>query len=476
MSSSNRSDYQRYICRVCGYVYDEAKGDPEHGLAPGTRFEAIPDDWQCPDCLVTKADFELLAPAGPATEAVPATRWGAPAAETDAVVIVGGGMAGWAAAEELRRLDSERPIQLLATDSGDYYYKPQISNAFAKGLDGQSLLRETAAERGERLGITVLPRVRVLAIDRERRRLVTPRGGISYGDLILATGARPRHPVFPGDGPQPLAVNSLDDYRVLRRRLLERSGGRVAVIGAGLVGCELADDLVRGGYEVTLLEQAPRPLVGLLPEALADDLTARLGESGVTLHTGCGVSRIDALDSPSGGAAIQLTDGRRFEADRVISALGLIANTELAAATGLTCDQGITVDANLTTSDPHIRALGDCAAFGGRLRPYVTPLMAQARVIAANLSGTPTTYTPDPGTIQVKTTSLPLSVCPPDPATGTDGEWVCREQGPVGSLYLFEGQGRLLGFAASGELITRTPALEAALGRPLDAEMAMLAS
>ncbi|WP_372922220.1 rubredoxin, partial [Roseovarius sp.] len=135
--------FKRYVCLVCGYIYDEAQGDPEHGLPAGTRFEDIPDDWYCPDCQVTKADFVAMGdiPARGDSNTAPAPVVADMAGPRDAVVIVGAGMAGWAVAEGIRAREPDRPIRMLATDNGDYYIKPQLSNGFAKGLDAQSMVR-----------------------------------------------------------------------------------------------------------------------------------------------------------------------------------------------------------------------------------------------------------------------------------------------------------------------------------------------
>jgi rubredoxin---NAD+ reductase len=459
------ADFQRFVCLVCGYIYDEAKGDPEHGLAPGTRFDDIPDDWYCPDCHVTKADFVAVTRTAAQAEAASAVRvaggrLAASSGRDDAVVIIGAGMAGWAVAEGIRARDPLRPVVLLATDGGDYYIKPQLSNGWAKDLDAAAMVREPGAARAARLGIELLPFTRALEIDRGRLRVITPRGGIPYARLVLATGAQPRRIRLPGSAPPPLVLNDLRDYRRLRQVVDAQPGARIAIIGAGLVGCELAEDLRCGGYQVELLEQAQRPLARLLPEALGADLARALRSRGVELHPGVRIKRIDADGS---GQTLHLADGRAIAADAVVSALGIAPRTQLALDAGLACSEGIRVDERLQTSDPDIFALGDCAEHEGVLEPYVFALRAQAEVISDQLAGVERAYRPQPALVVVKTPSLPLTVCPPPP--GCPGIWQAVENGPEGSQLEYRSQGQLAGFALSGHCTGRVRELESALHR-----------
>ncbi len=485
---------QRFVCLVCGYIYDEATGDPEHGLAPGTRFADIPDDWMCPDCHVTKADFIALADvpvrAGPemagsglrgpglgrseagGSETGGARRLGGPVASRlqdpardEAVVIVGAGMAGWAVAEGLRARDPACPIRLLATDHGDYYVKPQLSTGFAKGLDAQAMIREPGAIRAQRLGIELLPFVRALAIDRTRRRVITPRGGIPYARLVLATGAQPRRLRLPGTGFAPLMLNDLRDYRRLRTVLAAHPGGHVAIIGAGLVGCELAEDLRAGGFEVTLLEQAQRPLERLLPDPLSADLAQTLMAGGIRLRSNAHV--VERLEAPGTVQRLRLADGEVIEADAVIAALGILPQTQLAQAAGLACHIGIGVNDRLQTEDLRIFALGDCIEQNGLLQPYVTALREQAEVLCAQLVGEDRRHQPRAAVVVVKTPSLPLTVCPP-PA-GASGRWQSVAGGAQGRHMEYREQGRLLGFALSGPYTAQARDLEAGLQPPQQA-------
>jgi len=456
-----RRAYRRWLCIVCGFIYDEAKGDPDGGLPPGTRYEDIPDDWECPDCGVRKADFVLLEDAAPVAAAVaPEPR----AAETDRpgqVVIVGGGMAAWHVAEALRRRDPARPITLISHCSADVYAKPALSNALARDKTPEQLVRVRATVEAERLGLSLLPHTRVLTIDTERRRVITARGGVPYGQLVLALGARQRTAELSGDGAdQVFQVNDLAGYRAFRRRLQQYSTARVLLLGAGLVGCEFADDLAAAGHAVTLLDLCELPLGRLLPPLLSRQLVAAFAARGITLRLGVSAR---AVHRAGEALRVELTDGGVLEADLMLSALGLEPETRLARRSGLRVGSGIQVDAQLRTSDPCIFALGDCSEHDGRLLPYVRPLREQAEVVAANLCGENRRYRPRAGVVTVKTPSLPLAVYAPDPAAA--GEWIPVLSEPHGTALEYRAGERLLGFALSGRHARAAAAYERRLAQ-----------
>ncbi len=222
---SEERPFQQYICRACGLIYDEAEGDPDSGLAPGTRFEDIPDDWECPLCGVTKADFEPFVPREPvdavAADASP-HRVGA--------VVVGAGLAGWAAVEALRALDRDLPITLVTACSGDRYHKPELSVALSRGQSADDLVRESGSEAARRLGVQLLPRTFVTGLSPQSRRLRTTRGTLSYTGLVLAMGARPALPAALPEA-HCWRVNDLAGWSGLQRALADGQA-RVAVVGA----------------------------------------------------------------------------------------------------------------------------------------------------------------------------------------------------------------------------------------------------
>ncbi|WP_295719967.1 FAD-dependent oxidoreductase [uncultured Halovibrio sp.] len=438
--------YRRYLCIVCGFIYDEAEGDPDGGLPPGTRYEDIPDDWECPDCGVSKADFVLLESPAEPQEAPAGRTQMQPGQDPDQVVVIGGGMAGWNLVEALRAEDSSRTVTLISHCDADVYPKPQLSAAAARNRQPDDLITVAGPERAQQLGINLMPRTRVLSIDTERRRIITPRGGVPYGALVLASGARQPRPSLAGDAAdRVMQVNDLHSYRRFRAETDAHAPSRILILGAGLIGCEFADDLSSAGHQVDLVDQASHPLTRLLPTTLSATLGWALREKGVNLHTGCTVQSVRT--TPEGLLAVQLDSGETVQSDVVLSALGLIPNVELARLAGAATGTGIQVDSRLQTSIPDIYAIGDCAEHNGQLLPYVRPLQEQAQALAANLCGHETHYQANAGTIVIKTPSLPLAVWAPE----EDGEWVEREADGQDIVLEHRSEDRLTGFALSGK-------------------------
>lgn len=380
--------YRQYICHACGLIYDEAKGDTDSGLAPGTRFEDIPDDWACPLCGVTKADFSLYDP--PSIDTLRARTesgaggWQHSRRGTPGVVVVGAGHAGWQAVEALRALDEEVPITLVTACAGDVYDKPMLSVAVARGLPTDALVKKRGAEAAVRLNVRLLAHTDAIRIDREQCQLRTTRGALRYGELILAHGAQAALP--PGlPASMCWRINHLDAYRKLRATL----GGAakdVLIIGAGLVGCELANDLALGGHRITLLDTQAAPLARWPKEQAGGLLLAAW--KGLPIRFLGGATVQSVIRDELGRYRVATACGQHLQADQIIACAGLQTPSRLARSAGLAWQGGIAVDpATLRTSDPHIHALGDCIAVNGQASRFIEPIARQARMIAANITG-----------------------------------------------------------------------------------------
>lgn len=236
-----------FICKACGLIYDEAKGDADSGLAPGTRFADIPDDWACPLCGVGKADFEphVVSELPQRRAASPATRLpqGAATRHNTGTVIVGAGRAGWQMAHALRERDPNMPITLVTACSGDIYDKPMLSVAIARGMAVDKLAREGGDQAAQRLGVRLLAHTQAVSITPDSRQLRTTRGTLRYRHLVLAHGAQARAlPQLPAA--LCWRINHLQAYARFREAL-GHSVQRIAIVGAGLIGSELANDLDR---------------------------------------------------------------------------------------------------------------------------------------------------------------------------------------------------------------------------------------
>lgn len=370
------------------------------------------------------------------------------------VVIVGAGLAGYTLVKELRKLAPDLPITLVTADSGDFYAKPTLSNALAQGLSPEGLVQAKAEVQAEKLKIRLIPHCRVRGIHRAVKQLDTDKGPIPYGRLVLATGAYARRPDFPG-AKATLSINHLDDYRLFRSRL--RPQAHVCILGAGLVGCELANDLATSGHRVTLIESGLQPLGRLLPDSLAQRLVDAFTTLGVRWRL---ATQITHIEEKPAGYEVLLNDGERITADLFLSAIGLTPETALARDAGLRVNRGIVVDKALTTADPDIYALGDCAEVCGLTLPFVLPIMHQARALAITLTQTSTPLHLPALPVVVKTPASPLVIC--SPRTDASGEWLKERDDQEGAVYHYlDSDGKRLGFALVGDACAKRRQLAA---------------
>lgn len=404
--------YRQFICHACGWIYDEAEGDADSGLAPGTRFEDIPEDWACPLCGVTKADFSPYeAPSLEALRARAESAAGQGVASgrgTPGVLIVGAGRAGWQMAEALRALDAQLPITLVSACVGDVYDKPLLSVAMARGLPAEALVKERGADAARRLGVRLLADTHAIHINRAQRQLRTTRGTLRYGELILAHGAQA---ALPAGLPAALCwrINHLGAYQKLRAALGDAPKD-VLIIGAGLIGSELANDLALGGHRITLLDVQAAPLARWPEEQAGGPLLAAW--QGLPIRfLGCATVNAVVRDA-QGRYRVDTACGQQIEADQVIVCSGLQTPPRLARSAGLAWQGGIAVDAaTLRTSDPHIHALGDCISVNGQVSRFIEPIARQARTIAAAIAGGEAVpYEHRAAPVRVKTSSQPLTL------------------------------------------------------------------
>lgn len=402
--------WQQYICNACGYIYNEADGDPDSGLPAGTRFNDIPDDWACPLCGVTKADFAPYTPPDLVALQAQALCAATPAVagrQTPGVVIVGAGRAGWQLAETLRALDAALPITVVTACAGDVYDKPLLSVAVARQLEAQKLVRETGAAAAQRLNVRLLAHTHAIRICADTQQLRTTRGTLRYDQLVLAHGAQP---ALPPNLPAALCwrVNHLGAYLQLRAALGDTPKD-VLIVGAGLVGSELANDLALGGHRITLLDVQAEPLARWHDAQAGAQVLQAWQDLPIRFVGGVCVASVEKLQ---GRYRVTTECGQRFAADQVIAATGLQTPSRLAQGAGLAWQNGIAVAPDtLRTSDPHIHALGDCITVDGQASRYIEPIARQARTIAADICGcTPVPYENKAAMVRVKTTSLPLTL------------------------------------------------------------------
>jgi len=310
------------------------------------------------------------------------------------IVVVGSGIAGVTFAEETRKLLREAHVTLLTGETSGYYSRPLLSHGFSRGdIETKIILKSFPTLIGNNIGVE--SGAWVSRVDAAAKTLHFRKNGedsrLAYDHLVLAAGSdalvpppfRPQADVFQ-------VLNSLADLVGLRRRRAAIQAAhprpRWAVIGGGLIGCEISADLAKAGDEVVLFHALPR----LMERQLAEEDSARLLD---VLRDGLGVEvLLDQTVLGFSGTGFDLAVRRAEEAQSgfhgIIVACGFHPRTELAQAAGLATRRGIVVDEFLTTADPAIHAIGDCAELpDGRLYAYVTPVRSQALWLAQYLAG-----------------------------------------------------------------------------------------
>lgn len=376
----------------------------------------------------------------------------------DPIMIIGGGQAGYSVAREFRRRDSDTPLLIVTADDGAFYSKPRLSNAFAQQQTADSLVSANAETMAARLKARVLTASSVERLDPAAYTVDLGQSVERFCKAVLAWGAEQHKvPVSGAAADQILTVNSRQDYAAFRRRL--QSGERALILGAGLIGCEFANDLAGAGYRVTVVDPAAWPLPRLLPPALGQALGEGLKAAGVDWRLGSTVATLEYADGSALRAA--LSNGDTIDADIVLSATGLQPVTEPAAGAGLSVRRGIIVDRHLRTSAPDVYAIGDCAEVEGLVLPFIMPIMHGARALARTLTGQPTPVAYPAMPVVVKIPDCPTVVAPPpDDKAGT---WTVEGTAPDLEARFLDHTGQLTGFALTGKATKRRMELSRAL-------------
>lgn len=312
------------------------------------------------------------------------------------VAIIGAGQAGFQVAASLRQEGLTGRVVLIGDEPFLPYQRPPLSKSYLARETGVDDLWLRPAEFYAKQQIDLVCRDAVMAIDRGQRRVQLASGiEVCWDHLVLATGARWRPLIVPGaelDGVMPL--RTLADADVLRHRLDEAR--EIVVVGAGFIGLEFAAVARAQGAHVHIIELTHHPMSRVVSTQTSRFFADAHLRWGAKISLGTGVTRI--LGSAGRVTAVETTDARQIPADLVLICIGVIANAEIAGGAGLTVENGIVVDEYLTTSDPAISAVGDCANFPtpftiGRVRlESVQNAVDQARNVAARLVGRPEPY------------------------------------------------------------------------------------
>jgi rubredoxin-NAD+ reductase len=369
------------------------------------------------------------------------------------ITIIGSGLAGYTLARELRKIDKITPIRIITSDDGRYYSKPQLSSAFTHKKTADQLAMMTVAQVEKQFNIEVIPFTRIIALHPDEHSISSDDKRFTYSKLVLALGAKTLIiPTLPYDNKNIISINDLSEYAHFRALLQDKK--RIALIGAGLVGCEFTNDFLAGGFHIDLIAKAPTPLELLLPEPLGHAVKQAFSDHGINCHFATEISAVETSTSP---IQITLSNGTHIQTDIVLSAIGLRPDISLAKNAGIQTKLGIQVDSTLQTSATDIYAFGDCAEVEGWVLLFVAPLVLAARALAQTLTGTPTKVQYPAMPVIIKTTICPIIVCPPPPSV--NGKWEIDGAGKDMKALFYDENHQLRGYALIGQKVSERPAL-----------------
>jgi 3-phenylpropionate/trans-cinnamate dioxygenase ferredoxin reductase subunit len=314
----------------------------------------------------------------------------------EAVVIVGGGQAGYQIAASLRTEGYGGPVVLIGEEPHPPYQRPPLSKAFVLGKQDQTrLLLRPESYYGDHQ-IELVAGEKVVAIQRTTRTIGLKSGReLSYGKLVLALGARNRRLPVPGADLEGVCyLRTLVEAIELKQRLEQTQ--QVVVIGGGFVGLEVAASARTLGKPVTVVEALPRLMARAVGPLISDFIRVAHAARGTEIVLNVHVKEIRG--SAGKVREVVLSDGRVIAADLVVVGVGILPLTELAHEAGLPIDNGIVADEFLRTADEHIFAIGDCAQYpsafsGSRVRlESVQNAVDQGVCVARTIAGKPAEY------------------------------------------------------------------------------------
>lgn len=308
---------------------------------------------------------------------------------SEPLVIIGNGMAAARLVEELGRQALGRyAVLVVGAEPHLAYNRVLLSSVLAGEMTGAETELKPLTW-WEAQGVTLVYGRRAVAIDRENREVVLEDGArLPYAKLVLATGSDPIR--LPKPGMDLAGVVAFRDHGDVDAMLSAAGPAtRAVVIGGGLLGIEAAWGLAATGTRVTLVHLMDRLMERQLDAEAASLLKAALETRGITVLLGADTAAVEGESCVEG---VRLADGRVLPCDIVVSAVGIRPNGTLAREAGLATGRGVIVDDRMTTSDPDIHAIGECAEHRGTCYGLVEPAYAQAATLARHLAGRPAAY------------------------------------------------------------------------------------
>ena len=364
------SEKNVYKCTVCGYLYDETK--------EGISFAALAKTWVCPVCGVGKSEFRKIETSSSSLVGTKNEQ------KLKNIVIVGSGFAGTNLAQEIIAKSADQKITLITNEKEWFYSRPLLTRAFySQDLKKNMYILKLKDMESERLKIWCASNV--TNIDSKLKNITFETSGqvknLAYDKLILATGSD----AFIPPGLRVFkeyfkTLNNLENYAELLE-IKNNQKIRIAIIGGGLIGCELASEFNKMNDEVDLFHIADRLIEHVLPEEKSQKLATFLKKVGVNIHLEYSVKEIKKTVN---GYQIDSID--KFF-DIILVAAGFIPRTELAQRSGITCNRGIVVNKRLETNIKDIYAIGDVAEVSKKTYAFLPSINDQVSWLSDHFAG-----------------------------------------------------------------------------------------
>lgn len=299
-------------------------------------------------------------------------------------LIIGNGICGLSAAEEIRKNDEKGSILIITDESGHTYWRTRLSELIAKDYTDEEILVKKENWYEEK-NIEVKFSTHAEKIDKENKKVITKDGEeYEYGKLLIATGSHPFvPPITNSDAKGVFAIRSSEDLKNFKEYLSDKK--KLIIIGGGILGLEAANSISKLGIEITIVEAFDYLLARQLDKDLSQKLETALNDMGMKTLTGKFSEEILVKDGAVCG--LKLTDGTEIEADAIMIQAGVRANIEIAQNSGLTTDRGILVGENLQVEGEDIYAAGDVAQIGNFSIGLWTASMEMGKIAGSNMTG-----------------------------------------------------------------------------------------
>jgi nitrite reductase (NADH) large subunit len=389
------------------------------------------------------------------------------------VVVVGAGVAGVTAAEELRNGLPDATLALVGDEPYDFYNRMAITRLVSESVSIDSLYlnrRDWAESRR----IDYRRGVAATVVDRANAEVETETGErFPYDRLVLATGARPFVPPIEGFGVAgSFALRTIDDAVQIQQHIRGRRCDTAVIVGAGLLGLEAAYNIAQLGVHVVVLDRGPWPLSRQLDEHGGALLWQMLHDLGIEILP---LSEARGVLDGYGVSGVELLDGSTITAQLALVSTGIEPNAQLARAAGLEVAVGVSVDDGMRTSDPHVFAVGDVADHGGRSHGLWPASVEQANVAVQNMLGGEATYIVAAPPARLKVPGIDLLSVGAFEAQGENAQAiVLSDRGARGYRKLVVEDGRVTGAIVLGspelfDVVTRAVDARLEVGSDLDA-------